>query len=566
MARIRKAVSSGVHSASRKIVWLIAAYIRLSREDGNDESLSVTNQKKIIGEYLETFFEGEFTLIDYYIDDGLTGTDYDRPDFQRMIHDMEAGKVNCIICKNLSRMFRNYSDQGYFLEKIFPMNKTRFITVSDPRVDSFLHPETLQGLEVPINGLMNDRFAAKTSHDVRDTFATKRRKGEFIGAFAPYGYKKAPENKNALIIDEEAAEVVRNIYQWFVYEGMSKNGIAHRLNDLGIAGPAAYKKSKGLNFCCPQGEKNDGLWSPSSVTTILKNKMYLGIMVQGKQTVISYKVHDKVAVPEEDWYMVPDTHEPIIEAELFQKAADLQTRDTRTAPSGRNLHLLSGFIRCADCKKAMTRQKTKNIVYYYCRTFREKSKNACTKHTIKEGVVIKAVLAAIQAQISLVDSLADVVEEINKSPIVKNESTRLTAMLHLRQKELDKVISIADGLYGDWKSGDISKEEYTRLKQKYSCKAEQLKVTIQNIQSECQVMAKGISKNDPYLTYFLKYKNIKELNRGILVDLVKNIYIHQGGEISIEFNFADQHRRIIESIENNQNELTIVGKKDGKTA
>ena len=448
-------------------------------------------------------------------------------------------------------MFRNYSDQGYFLEKIFPMNKTRFITVSDPRVDSFLHPETLQGLEVPINGLMNDRFAAKTSHDVCDTFATKRRKGEFIGAFAPYGYKKAPENKNALIIDEEAAEVVRNIYQWFVYEGMSKNGIAHRLNDLGIVNPAAYKKSKGFNFCCPQGGKNDGLWSPGSVTTILKNKMYLGIMVQGKQTVISYKVHDKVAVPEEDWYMVPDTHEPIIEAELFQKAADLQARDTRTAPSRRNLYLLSGFIRCADCKKAMTRQKTKNIVYYYCRTFREKSKNACTKHTIKVEAVIKAVLAAIQAQISLVDSLGDVVEEINKSPIVKNESTRLTAMLRLRQKELDKVINIADGLYGDWKSGDISKEEYTRLKQKYVSQAKQLKTTIQNIQSECQAMAKGASKNDPYLTYFLKYKNIKELNRGIFVDLVKNIYIHQGGEISIEFNFADQHRRIMERIENN---------------
>ena len=267
------------------MVWRIAAYIRLSREDGNDESLSVTNQKKIIGEYLETFFEGEFILIDYYVDDGLTGTDYDRPAFQRMIHDMENGTVNCIICKNLSRMFRNYSDQGYFLEKIFPMNKIRFITVSDPRVDSFLHPETLQGLEIPINGLMNDRFAAKTSSDVRGTFAMKRRKGEFIGAFAPYGYKKAPGNKNALIIDEEAAEVVRSIYRWFVYEGMSKSGIARRLNDLGIAGPAAYKKSKGLNFCCPQSGKNDGLWSPASVTAVLKNKMYLGIMVQGKQRV-----------------------------------------------------------------------------------------------------------------------------------------------------------------------------------------------------------------------------------------------------------------------------------------
>ena len=180
--------------------------------------------------------------------------------------------------------------------------------------------------------------------------------------------------------------------------------------------------------------------------------------------------------------------------------------------------------------------------------------------------VVKAVLAAIQAQISLVSSLAEVVEEINKSPVVKNESTRLTAMLHLRQKELDKVVGIVDGLYGDWKSGDISKEEYTRLKQKYSSQAEQLKIAIQNIQSECQVMAKGVSKNDPYLTNFLKHKNIKELNRGILVDLVKNIYIHQGGEISIEFNFADQHRRIVEWIENNQKELTIVGKENGKTA
>ena len=544
MARIRKTEGSGNPLSSRNMVWLIAVYIRLSREDGNDESLSVTNQKKIIGEYLETIFQGEFVLVDYYIDDGLTGTDYDRPDFQRMIHDMEAGKVNCIICKNLSRMFRNYSDQGYFLEKIFPMNKTRFITVSDPRVDSFLHPEILQGLEVPINGLMNDRFAAKTSLDVRDTFATKRRKGEFIGAFAPYGYKKAPENKNVLIIDEEAAEVVRHIFHWFVYEGMSKNGIVHRLNDLGIASPAAYKKSKGLNFCCPHSGKNDGLWSPGSVTMILKNKMYLGTMVQGKQTVISYKVHQRRTVPEEDWYMVPNTHEPIIEPELFKKAADLQTRDTRTGPAGGTLHLLSGFIRCADCKKAMTRQKTKNIVYYYCRTFREKSKNACTKHTIKEETVIQVVLTAIQAQISLIGSFDQVAEEINQSPAAGNEFTRLTAMLHLRQKELIKVMDISDELYGDWKSGDLSKEEYIRLKQKYSSQMEQMKKTIQNIQSECQTMTKGMSKHTPYLMDFLKYKNIKELNRGILVDLVKNIYIHQGGEISIEFNFADQFRQI----------------------
>ena len=273
MARIRKSAKGCIQGKDSHPRWRIAVYIRLSREDGNDESLSVTNQKKIINEYLESFFEEEFTLVDHYVDDGLTGTDYDRPDFRRMVHDMEAGKVNCIICKNLSRMFRNYSDQGYFLEKVFPLHNVRFITVSDPKVDSYLHPETIHGLEVPINGLMNDRFAAKTSLDVRATFATKRRKGEFIGAFAPYGYKKDPENKNALIVDDEAAEVVQNIYQWFVYEGMSKNGIARRLNDLGIASPAAYKKNKGLNFCCPQSGKNDGLWSPSAVSLVLNNRM-----------------------------------------------------------------------------------------------------------------------------------------------------------------------------------------------------------------------------------------------------------------------------------------------------
>lgn len=543
MARIRRSTDKAAGSAPDK-VWRVAAYIRLSREDGNDESLSVTNQKKIIGEYLEMGFEGDFMFVDYYIDDGLTGTDYDRPDFQRMIHDMESGRINCIICKNLSRMFRNYSDQGYFLEKVFPVNQTRFITVSDPRLDSFLRPEALQGLEVPINGLMNDRFAAKTSQDVRETFATKRRKGEFIGAFAPYGYKKDADNKNALVIDREAAEVVRSIYRWFVYEGMSKNGIARRLNDLGIAAPAAYKKSRGMKFCCPQGDKSDGLWSPGSVAAVLKNQVYLGIMVQGKQAVISYKVHQRRAVPKEEWYMVPDTHEPIIESELFEKAARLQERDTRAAPEMRTVHLLSGFVRCADCKKAMTRQKTRDIAYFYCRTYREKSRSACTKHSIREETVIKAVLRAVQAQISMMDSVDEVIGTIRRTPVSGSRKTRLADMACLRRRELSRVTRIGDGLYEDWKNGDISREEYIRLKHKYSAQAKQLRTAIRNIQSEQEAAGKGDWESDPCLADFLECKNIKRLNRGILVQLVNNIYIHQNGEITIEFHFADQRRRI----------------------
>lgn len=555
MARIRKSEETVKTFISRRIIWQIAVYIRLSKEDGNDESLSVINQKKIIKEYLEQFFDSEFAIVDYYVDDGLTGTDYERPDFQKMVHDMETGKINCIVCKNLSRMFRNYSDQGYFLEKVFPKNNIRFVTVSDPKVDSFLHPETIQGLEVPINGLMNDRFAAKTSQDIRDTFVMKRRKGEFIGAFAPYGYQKDPEDKNRLIIDEEAAQVIRDIFYWYVIEGMSKMGIAKRLNDAGFLNPAAYKRSKGMKYYNPQIHKNDGFWSSCTITSILKNPMYIGTMVQGRQRVVSYKIHDKVAVPEEEWFIVENTHESVVVKEIFESAQNLQKRDTRTAPKMRELHLFAGFIRCADCKKAMTRQKSKNNVYYYCRTFRDKSKNLCTKHMVKENDVEQVILTMIQKQIDLVDNISDIIEKINKTPSVQNEFMGFMSMLKQRKRKLEKVTNIIDCLYVDWISGDISKEEYHRMKNKYEIQAAQHIQAIRNIEQERDVMTKGITTGNPYLTTFLKYQNVRSLERSILVDLIKNIYVHEDGTIEIAFSFADQHRSILENIEDNCNEL-----------
>ena len=424
MPRIRKTQNQPTIS---RTVWRIAVYIRLSKDDGNDESLSVTNQRKIITEYIEEFFEGEYIIADVYADDGLTGTDYERPEFQRLIHDVEAGTVNCIICKTLSRAFRNYSDQGYFLEKVFPLYGVRFISIGDPSLDTFKNPDAVQGMEVPITGLMNDRYAARTSNDIRRTFNTKRRKGEFIGAFAPYGYMKDPEDKNAFVVDEEAAEVVRNIFHWFVDEGMSKLGITKKLTEMGIPTPTAYKHSKGLNLQTPRISKNDGMWGITTVCTILKNEMYIGNMVQGKQRVISYKVHEKIAPPKEEWFIVENTHEAIIDRETFDKAQRLQERDTRTAPGKKQLYLFSGLLRCADCQRSMTRKTcnkpNKTYVYYVCSTYVFKSKDKCTRHVIKEEVLHEAVLKAVQAQISLVGDMAEVVKEINNtSTVCTNQS------------------------------------------------------------------------------------------------------------------------------------------------
>ena len=492
------------------------------------------------------------------IDDGRTGTsDETRPEYQRLLQDIRAGKVNCMICKNLSRAFRNYADQGKFLEEFLPTYKARFVAISNPFVDTFTDPDCTQNMEIPINGLMNDRYAAKTSADVRRTFDTKRRNGEFIGAFAPYGYDKDPKDKNVLIVDEAVAGVVRDIFRWFV-DGMSKGGIAKLLNEKGIPNPTAYKRSRGFKYQNPHAAENDGLWNPTCVSRLLQNPMYTGIMVQGKQKVISYKVHGRMATDESDWFVVPNTHPAIVDRETFDKAQSLHKRDTRTAPGKRDLYLFSGFVRCADCQKAMSRKSSKGFTYYVCRTNRDKSAQACTKHTIREDVLETVVLTVLQKQIELVGELVNVIDEINAAPTVRNESTRLTAMLKQRTKELEKVSALLDGLYVDWKSGEITREQYSRMKVKFEDQAEQLRASIEKITEECEVMAAGVRSDDPYLTTFLKYRNIKSLNRGILIELVKTIYVHEGGEIEIEFTFTDQHRRIMDFIENNRRELTVI--------
>lgn len=569
MPRIRKVEKT--RSKDNRTVWRIAVYIRLSKDDGNDESLSVTNQKKIIREYLEKFFEEEYILVDFYIDDGISGTtDDSRTDFLRMIEDVKAGLVNCIICKTLARTFRNYADQGYYLEEFFPLYKTRFICLGSPAFDTYKNPESItDGMDVPITGLMNDRYAARTSNDVRRTFNMKRRNGEFIGAFAPYGYIKDPENKNALIIDEEPAQVVRNIFHWYVDDGMSKIGIVRHLNELGIPTPTAYKHSKGLNLKTPQRAKNDGMWAITTVCTILSNRMYIGDMVQGKQRIISYKVHKAVATSEDEWFIVENTHEPIIDRELFEKAQSLSKRDTRTAPKAKKVYLFSGFLRCADCNKSMTKKTNrrkkadgsiKEYTYYVCSTYALKSKDKCSRHRISVEDLTEAVLKAIQVQIALVGNMAEVIAEINKQPAVCNQSLQLTRQLSEKEHQLERTIDVTDSLYMDWKCGDITRAEYVRMKAKFETKAKELEDAIVHLKAEIQLASKGIGSDDPYLKMFLKHKNIQELNRGILVELIDTIYIHENNEITIKFNFADQHKKMLEFIANNKN----TSKKEGR--
>lgn len=554
MPRIRRKQSMESGQGNH-ILWKLGKYIRLSRDDGNSESESITNQRKILDEQIPGFFHDDYEIVNEYIDDGRTGTsDNTRPAFLRLIEDVKNGKINCIVTKNLSRAFRNSANQGKFLEEFIPLYSTRFISLYEPHIDTFLNPEAVHSLEVGITGFMNEQYAYKTSVDVRRTFDIKRKKGEFIGAFAPFGYTKNPRDKNSLIVDEEAAEIVRKIYRWFVEKGMSKSGIAKRLNELGIPNPASYKRLHGMKYHNPNSKKNDGFWCGKTIRDILTNEMYIGNMVQGKQKVISYKVHERVGIAEKDWYIVENTHEAIVSREAFFKAQMLHQKDMRTAPEALKVHLFSGLIRCADCNKAMTRKSSKQTTYYTCSTYTRKSKALCTKHTVREDLLAYAVLLAIQKQISLIENLTEMIDEIDRAPVMQKEFNQINHLLQARKQEVEKLITAADYLYMDWRTGEITQEEYRRMKLKCQEQMKQQQEAIANLNEEKRMIQAEKNADAPYLQTFLQHKNIDRLERGILVELIHAIYVHEGGGLTIEFNFTDPYRQALQFMGHNGSE------------
>ncbi|MCQ5145747.1 recombinase family protein [Enterocloster bolteae] len=554
MARKSRTITEAIKQKYK--VWRIAIYIRLSKEDARsfDESESVSNQRAIIEEHIASFNDGdEYIIVDEYVDDGISGTtDDEREDFQRMLSDIKKGRINCVIVKDLARSFRNYSDQGYYLDDWFPRFNVRFISLFHQPLDSYKEPQNMRSIAVPIQGVLNENHCAETSDKVREVFDMKRRNGEHIGSFAAYGYKKDPNDKNALVVDEEAAEVVRNIFTKFL-DGMSKNAIVHYLNEHGVLSPAAYKRERlGLKYQNPSIDPaKRPLWCAMTITTILKNRMYCGDMVQGRYRVKSYKIHVQEVVPEDEWYIVENTHEAIIDRDTFDKVQRLLLRDTRTAPQKKQIYLFSGFLRCADCGKAMTRSKVGGTVYYYCRTYKDQSKSACTKHTIKHNRLEAAVLYAVQQQVYLAVDYTKTIERINRAPLVKSQSKKLADAIEQKERELSKIARYKQAIYQDWKDEEISHSDYRHMKEDYEEQAEALNEVIEKLRAEQAELENGIDTENPFLKAFQQYGNIEKLTRDVLIELVDHIKVYEGGNISIVFRFADELRRIQEFIEVN---------------
>ena len=565
MAGRKSKYSSTQNNSIKHKIWSVALYIRLSQEDEDNgknkqESNSVTSQKTLLNEFIEE--HDDLIVYDTYIDDGFTGTDFNRPSFQRLLEDMRNGNINCVIVKDLSRLGRNYIEVGNYIEQVFPLFNIRFIAIND-FVDSFKNPSSTNTILVPFKNLINDEYCRDTSIKIRTSLNGKKKKGEFIGAFPSYGYIKNPKDKHKLIIDESVANIIKNIFDWNVNEGLGKIAICHRLNDLGILNPTGHKKLElGQNYNNYGVQDNTYTWTPSTVRNILNNEVYIGNTVQGKRRTKSYKVHKVESVPKEEWIRVENTHEPIIDKETFEKAQELSKRDTKVSQKTKELSVWAGFLRCSDCKRAMNKKSSTNksgnkYEYYICSTYRKKSNNLCTKHSIKVENLEKAVLKAINIHIDLLIDTEEIIQQINESTYQNIKNENIENMIIVKQNEISKISNFKMRLYEDWKNEDITREEYIEYKQKYENDIKNLEKNIERLQNEKQKYEINNIKTNKWIEKFKGQKGITELSRDIMMELIDCIYVKENGDIKIKFKFEDEFKRYIQYIENNKEQLGL---------
>ena len=525
-----------------------AAYLRLSRDDGDkQESDSIRNQRELIKEYLSK--NKNFQFVGEYVDDGYSGTSFDRPNFTRLIEDIKAGKVNCVIVKDLSRLGRNYIETGRYIEQIFPLLGVRFISILD-HYDSTEKNNANDWLVVPFKNLINDSYARDISVKIRSQLDVKRKNGQFIGSFASYGYLKDPGNPNHLIIDPYAANIVRMIFRMKL-SGSNQVRIADKLNEMGVLPPAEYKRHCGERYDCGFHRSADPKWEHVSVNAILKNEIYTGTMVQGIHNKISYKMKQSNLVPKEDWIRVAQTHDAIIEKTVFEEVQRLLQYDTRTAPDREEVYPLSGFVVCGDCGNSMIRRREqKKYVYLHCKT--HKSGQGCTSHLIPMEKLEQLVLEGIQSQIALILDAEAILKKIEKIPEEQVYVRTVSKQIKELEKEIERFQKLKTQAYVDMLNETISKEEYETIQQRFT---KGLDSATRRRDKQIQIKLR-LLKNDthqrPWIEVFRQHKNIRTLDRQIAAALIDRIIVYNKNKIEIAFRFKDEIQEMLRLAESGE--------------
>lgn len=514
---------------SNPIDYHAALYIRLSKEDESEgPSQSVQNQESLLREFVQ---QHRLSVYDTYIDDGWSGTSFDRPAFQRMIADIEAKKVNMVITKDLSRLGRDYILTGHYMERYFPEHLVRYISLLDgidTGVDSTANDIT------PFRAIMNDMYAKDISKKIKSVKRDKQRKGQFIGGKPVYGYKMHPTEKNKIIIDEEVAPIVRRIFA-LALSGMSCRNIATLLNQEGVPTPATY-----ANLPVARPGPYTGLWSSERISDMLQNETYIGNMVQGRSVKINYKSKKCLKQDPANWVVVEGTHEPLVDRETFQKVRMLVNSRKHTRSRTYNF-LLKGLIFCHECGYPLAVLNRKNakgedVLYFVCRTYQRFTKaGVCTCHSIKEKTVTDAVIAKVrevcQAYLNP-DELLPVAQEAVENA---RKQSSLELELQALQSKIDSLTANLDRMYTDRLSGLLPEADFQRIFGRIKLERGQL----EEKRKELELRQKSpVRSEDRARELVQRFIETAGESRELLVSLIERVELTEDKEILIKFRFA----------------------------
>ncbi|HBI60738.1 MAG TPA: recombinase [Lachnospiraceae bacterium] len=533
-------------------IYHAAIYVRISKEDGDvasaakAESNSISNQKNLIKDFLKN--KNDIIVVSERVDDGYSGSNFERPAFQMMMEDIKRGTVDCVIVKDLSRFGREYIDSGKYIERLFPALGVRFIAIND-------HIDSKEGngrddIVVPFKNLMNDAYCRDISIKIRSHLEVKRKNGEYIGAFTPYGYKKDENNRNRLVPDLYAAGVVKEIFRMKLH-GMSQSAIADRLNGQGILSPMEYKHSLGIRIQDNFKTHEQAEWSSMSVRRILENEVYIGTLIQGRHSTPNHKIKKIVDKPEKEWIRIEDSHEPVISRREFAIVQRLLGMDTRTSPNEDEVYVLSGLAVCADCGAPMIKRNVpaggKVYSYYIC------SKNAATKecgtHRIPKDKLESLVFDVLQTHIANVLDMERILTYIDTVPFQELEIKELERQKEAKEQEVKRCQELRDMLYEDLKDGVVSKEDYAELYEGYSNKRKKAEDAVRIIRNKVKNVLEAKTDKYEWLRYFKEYQNISELNRAVAVELIDRVKVFGKNHIEVDFAFADCFQSAIRQIQ-----------------
>ena len=513
---------------SNPMDYHVALYIRLSKEDESEgPSASVTNQKSLLREFVR---QHHLSVYDTYVDDGWSGTNFDRPEFQRMIGDIEAKKVNMVITKDLSRLGRDYIMTGHYMERYFPEKHVRYISLLDG-IDTGV--ESTANDITPFRAIMNDMYAKDISKKIKSVKRDKQRKGQFIGGKPVYGYKLHPTEKNKIVIDEEVAPMVRRIFG-MALDGMSCRQIASRLNAECVPTPAAYA---GLPVAKPG--PYTGLWSSERISDMLQNETYIGNMVQGRSVKISYKSKKCLKQAKENWVVVEGTHEPLIDPETFQKVRMLVNSRKHTRSRTYDF-LLKGLIFCHECGYPLAVINRKNaagedVLYFVCRTYQRFTKaGVCTCHTIKEKTVTDAVIAKVRevcgAYINPTELLPIAQEAVEQAQKENALETEMQAI----QSKIDSLTANLDKMYMDRLTGLLAEADFERIYSKVKLE----RSLLEEKRQELELRKKSpVRTEDRAKELVRRFVDSAFTSRELLVSLTERVELTKDKQVLIKFRF-----------------------------